>query len=420
MKIKKIELQNFINFNDFEIEFDNDITRLVGANGSGKTSIGLTSILAAFKGIAERGKEGQIIGERYKFIGPNAKSADVAVTIIDTEYNNAEIVVRNHITKAANAIVFDAPEGYALDHEKFANILSLAFLSAKNFTSLSSKEQALALGIDTSKFDSEIKAIKDDYTLINRDYRNFGELLEVEKVDKVSVSELVKEKELIDNFNKEQDNLQRDLDDARQVFRQLKNEEKDLLEALRIIQEKIKEEIVFMSRMDKPQEKRSTAAITEKIATVESTNDKAAAYETYVSTKAKKDAKNEELTKNRISLTKKEEERLKYIQSFKMPFKNLTVDEDGQLLLKDRPIKPEYFSKGELEVIVAKLHLVMNPELKTRFIDDFELLDEDNQKELLLKLTEAGFQIITAEVGKTKKGSNSFLLKESKIVDSYD
>jgi predicted ATP-dependent endonuclease of OLD family len=419
-KIKRVQLKNFINFNDFEIEFTEQTTRLIGTNGSGKTSIGLTAILTAFKGIAERSRDGQITGERYKFIGNSSKSADVIVTIVDTKQNNAEIIVRNHITAPSNSITFEAQKGYNFDHEKFVSILSLAFLSSKNFTSLSGKEQAIALGIDTSTFDKEIKGVKDDYTLINRDYRNFGELEIIEKAEKVSVSELIKEREKLVKFNSDQQLIGRNLSDAKQVFRQYKKEEEELLEQLAIIQVKIKNQILDMSKMDKVQEPKSLEAIDKKLTNAESTNEKALAYESYLTTKTKKDAKNEELTKNRVDLAVKEEARLKYIQSFQMPFKNLTVDEDGQLLLKDRPIKPEYFSTGELILIVAKLHMAKNPEFRTTFIDDFELLDEDNQKEILTKLTEMDFQVLVAEVGKMKKGENSFLLRESKIVDSYD
>ncbi|MBN2617244.1 MAG: AAA family ATPase [Spirochaetales bacterium] len=419
MKIKRIELKNFINFNDFEIEFSEDITRLVGANGSGKTTIGLTSILAAFKGIAERSKEGQITGSRYQFIGLNSKSADVVLTIIDTEQNNAEIKVKNHITKDANAIIFEAQNGYNLNEEKFSNILSLAFLSAKNFTSLSGKEQAIVLGIDTDELDNKIKDIKSQYTFINRDLKAIGEIQEIEKAERVSVSGLIKEKEFIDNFNKEQDDLEKKLEKARTIFRDLKNEEKDILEKLENLRTEINNQIVFMTKMDRPKERLPIDDVLEKIQNVETENNKAQAYEEYLSKKERKKQIETEISKNRTALALAEKEKISYIQSFKMPFGNLTVNENGELLLKGRPIKPEYFSKGELEIIVAKLHLATNPELKTRFIDDFELLDEDNQKDLLVKLTEAGFQVITAEVGKKKKGSNSFLLKESKLVDSY-
>jgi recombinational DNA repair ATPase RecF len=418
-KVKRIKMQNFINFSDFEIEFNGQVSHLVGVNGSGKTSVGLISILAAFKGIAERSKIGQITGERYKFIGPNGKSSDVAVTIIDTEQNDAEIVVRNHITSASNAIVFEAPEGYDLNHERFSNILSLAFLSSKNFTSLSGKEQAIALGIDTSTFDKEIKGIKDEYTLINRDFRNFGELEEVEKIEKVHIGKVLEERQVIIDFNNEQDKIKGSLEIYKKFLDQLNSEKEELVRKLKQTEENILEVTLNMAHSPKAEEHKSLDKVNEKITNVEVTNEKALAYDSYVSKKELKDAKSKELATNRDSLAKKEEKRLEYIQSFQMPFKNLTVDEDGQLLLKDRPIKPEYFSTGELILIVAKLHMAKNPEFRTTFIDDFELLDEDNQKEILTKLTELDFQVIVAEVGKMKKGENSFLLRESKIVNSY-
>ena len=103
----------------------------------------------------------------------------------------------------------------------------------------------------------------------------------------------------------------------------------------------------------------------------------------------------------------------------KMKIKRLGVDDSGNLVLNDRLIKEPYFSKGELEIMVAKLYMSVNPDLKVRFIDDFELLDEDNQAKILKQLLDAGFQVITAEVGKSPKHKNSILLRECSKVDSY-
>jgi hypothetical protein len=58
----------------------------------------------------------------------------------------------------------------------------------------------------------------------------------------------------------------------------------------------------------------------------------------------------------------------------------------------------------------------LNPELKVRFIDNFELLDDVNQVKLITHLTKKGFQIITATVGDKIKRDNSVLLRECKIV----
>ena len=89
---------------------------------------------------------------------------------------------------------------------------------------------------------------------------------------------------------------------------------------------------------------------------------------------------------------------------------------DGALLLNGRPVKEPHFSRGELELIVAKLYTSMNPTLKTRFIDDFETLDDESQTKLLDTLLAQGFQVITAEVRKTNNKDNTLLLRECKVV----
>ena len=126
------------------------------------------------------------------------------------------------------------------------------------------------------------------------------------------------------------------------------------------------------------------------------------------------------LKENKQDQEKIKESRIEYIKSFDFGYADLTVDNNGMLLLKGRPIKEPYFSKGELELIVARLYVSLDPKLKVRFIDDFELLDEDNQKTLLDSLLEQGFQVITSEVGKTATSKNTILLRECKKVKSYE
>jgi predicted ATP-binding protein involved in virulence len=104
MKIKKLKLKNFAKFTDFEIEFNENITRLVGFNGSGKTTIGLTAIWAGLKGIAEKSKD-SLFGERFRFIGPGKASSDIEIILKD-EIKNVEIKVKNHITNQTNCYYF--------------------------------------------------------------------------------------------------------------------------------------------------------------------------------------------------------------------------------------------------------------------------------------------------------------------------
>ena len=66
---------------------------------------------------------------------------------------------------------------------------------------------------------------------------------------------------------------------------------------------------------------------------------------------------------------------------------------------------------------MAKLQASQNPNLKMRFIDDFESLDEDNQEKILKLLFEKGFQVITSAVGDKVTRKDSILLRECKIAE---
>jgi recombinational DNA repair ATPase RecF len=54
-------MKNFLNFTDFEVKFGDSITKMVGVNGAGKTTVGLTAIWSALRGIAEKNSNNQLI-----------------------------------------------------------------------------------------------------------------------------------------------------------------------------------------------------------------------------------------------------------------------------------------------------------------------------------------------------------------------
>jgi recombinational DNA repair ATPase RecF len=425
MKIKKLKLENFAKFTNFEIEFDGKITNLIGINGSGKTTIGLTAIWACLKGISENSGKEQLIGERYRFIGDNKKTADIELTLFDEE-KNVEIKIKNHISKDANKITFDAPITYEIDNTWLNNLFSVAFLSAKNFTQQSPKEQALLLGIDTSKFDVQLKNLKQDYTYINRKIRNAGEIKSIEKVEKISINELLQEKDNIDKFNKiQQQTLEKQnhvtdcLNKVQNQIRYLRDEynftaKPDLQKIFNDLLD-IKQKIC----MDlKPLPEKDTTYILNKINNVEKINQQAMLYDMYLQKKAEYDANYKELENNKINQQEVIQEKIEFIKSFNFGFEKLSVNDDGELLLDEKPIQDPYFSKGELEIIVAKLYIHKNPNLKVRFIDDFELLDEKNQENLIKTLLDNGFQIITAQIrdaGKSK--DNTIFLRECKKIN---
>jgi DNA repair exonuclease SbcCD ATPase subunit len=451
MKVAKAKLKNFAQFEDFECEFDQNITRLVGLNGAGKSTVGLKGIQACLCGISEQSGKGQLLGERFRFIGKNGKSADVEYQFED---NGKRFTISNHITAGSNSITFKNVSGDPIDDAWLKGFLNVALMSAKNFCSLTGREQAIALGIDTGSFDKEIKALKTDFTALNRELKAFGEIAIVEPVEPVDLTELKAKKDAIrEKLNTAYMENRKHNTELRLAYEKaVKDEQKaekdneiknavlqakinDATAAHQIIQDlgyEGKEVQTWLDGLERPEQRGAVAIehpqyieelpndkelreIDEQIMGAHSINNQAAAYQAYLKKASDREAKAKELEANKTKQAEAEAARNAYISSFDFGFAGLTTDEDGCLLLKNRPLTDSYFSKGELEMIVAKLHASRNPVFKTRFIDDFDLLDEENQEKLIKDLIEAGFQVITAEVGKVATKENTLVLRECAI-----
>ena len=415
LKINKLKLKNFAQFIDFECEFNGNITRLVGLNGSGKTTVGLTAIWAGFKGIAEKSRDGQLIGERFRFIGKKGRSADIELTLID-ETKKGQIVLKRHITKDTNQISFEATDNYKVDENWLTNLLNMSFLSTKHFTSLNGEQQARALGIDVSNFDKDLANNKETAKYLRRDLNTFGELQEVEKTESVNIVDLVKQRDEILKFNNEQQTQKNVLRDAENKITNLQLQETKIQTELKEVQERIVRGQTYIKALVKPKDFRDSTKLDLEISTSEEVNRKAEAYKVYMHQQKAKDNFQTQLNKSLSTQKEIITQRSDHIQSFNFGFAGLEVNENGQLTLDNKPIREPYFSRSELEIITAKLHASINPELQVRFIDDFECLDLANQEKLVKNLVKQGFQIIVAEVGDEVVKDNTILLRECKLV----
>jgi len=162
------------------------------------------------------------------------------------------------------------------------------------------------------------------------------------------------------------------------------------------------------------------SAITElqtKIIEAGRTNEKALLYEQYLQKLDDKKKKEKELEKNKEDQQKLQDERLEYIKEFKFPFKSLSVDDDGGLLMDGRPLKEPYFSTGQLIRIVPTLFSALNPELRYVFIQDFNLLDDKNKIKVVDYLVNKNFQLMIELVGdEPVAGKNCIVLRNNTIV----
>jgi hypothetical protein len=457
IKLLRAKLKNFYKFTDFVCEFGDRVTHFVGANGSGKSTVAYKGLLACLNGISEQ--KGGLVGKRFLFIGKNGKSADMEYTFKDAE-SGAEFTLSRHVTPSGQDLKFKSASPDQIDDSWLRSFLNVAMMSAKNFCALSQRDQALALGIDTSSFQKNIAELKQEYSIINREIKNMGEPVASPKVDRIDLSELLSKKEKIrkdlnDKYveNKTHNAALRKKYEAAKEERERSVDlcEKERAAAIDRIStaERIREELEeikypnvadfdkWAKSLSVPEETNIPEIPEPKyieelpsdeplreidlaIASASETNRKADQYGEFLKTVAAKDAKIKELAGNKAKQEQEEKEMVKYISSFDFPFAGLSTDENGGLVLNDRPINESYFSRGELEIIVAQLHASMNPNFKCRFIDDFDLIDDDNQEKILKTLLDKGFQVITAEVRKTKERENTLVLRECSIVDETE
>lgn len=490
MKIKNITLSNFSKYDQVDVSFDENVTYLVGKNGSGKSTLGITAIWFMFQGIAEKSSGGNspLIGERFRFIGPKAQTARGEMTLYD-EKTMAEIKVFRKLTKTGTEVSFEGPEGLELGQKWLTDLFNVFLISPKMFCELSPKDQAKALGIDTKTFDDDIAALKKKYTEINAVYNSYGELAEVEKVEKKSIEELTEKKkdirkameviyrqnqnankltreeweadkkkidEEVAEFNNAIDEREKSLTRASNFYARVANlcseyegfndlvnyrplqqwiadfkplaEKKNAallypasptdLSQKDALYEPAEGERVYVKEMPDDEQLR---LVDQEITDAGEVNRNALLYDQYLEKKAEKDKRKIELTDNKLAQSAKEEQRVKYIKAFKFPFSNLTVGEDGELLLQGKPIKEPYFSTGEILKVVPILLSTSNPELKYVFLQDFNLMDDDKQTEIEEYLTGKGFQLVVEMVGKAKiADKNCILLRDNVIVEDYE
>lgn len=460
VKITSATFRNFGKFIEYSCSFDESVTYLCGPNGAGKTTIGYRGLWACIKGIVDSRKSDQMVGNRYMLIGDyGGKSSDVKYCFKDTE-TGAEFSISNHITKTGNSISLDQIGDIPITGYTLNDLLNVSLMSAKNFCSLSPVNQAIELGIDVSKFEKEMKGLKDQYTLINRDYKsivlpeNAPEMVEVEDIEKLKEEKRIEESRLNKLFIEQRENSDKkmrtyyeDCQKRKELLEEARSRKgeltKTLIDCTRAVavlesggyfifsgyaEEDIKKFIMYLESgvneiiddlplIEKPEiedhfpDNSKLVEIEKRIETVYINREKNRSYEEYIKIKEKKESVFKSLDINKSKQSELLKRKVEYMKGFNFGFNGLDVNEAGELTLDGRYINDTYFSHGELEKIVALLHAHINPTLKVRFLDDFDLVDKNNQDSIIKYLTDNGFQIIIATVGENK-GKNSIIFHE--------
>jgi len=464
VKIKQIMLKNFASVHSIEINLKDNVTYLIGVNGSGKTMCGLNAVWFILEGLALKGKN-VLHGERFRFIGDHGKSA-VGQLILYDEIENIDITITRKLLKDKTELKITASDKRQLPDNFIDDIFNIFSINPVGFSKLTPQEQALALGIDTAKFDALKKVAYDERTELGRDVKRLEgaveEIGDIEKVEPVNLTKLIKAKEQVDAANAkaiEKARSERDEAVNNVIIYNNDQEDKDgeiktvtfhiektedtintLQENLRGIQQQLqaktaehKKLIAERNNLPTPADKKSTdipitlpktestTALTEQIESAEATNQKAALYQQSLEAKRKLEAAQALHTAKQAEMYNIETSRIEYIKSCNLPFSAITIDDAGGVLINDRPFSETYFSKGEILRIGIKLAAASDPKLKYVYVPDSQSIDKENREKLFKELVAAGFQVVAEYVDtERQKDHGSILLKESKVVETYD
>jgi DNA repair exonuclease SbcCD ATPase subunit len=416
LKITGIKAKNFKGIEAINVEFSNGHTRIIGLNGTGKSTL-KDAVQACFLGVSQKGSKGELIGERFRFIGKQGKAADLEITLEDVK-RGFQVRVSNHMTDAKNGITIVSSDGTELDKEWLRDFFNAAFFSADSFLAHTPKEQALLLGIDTAKYDMNIAKIKEDAKSYRREIKDIGAVEDLPVVKRVSLKELSDEKDRIEAHNREQDTREEVINKHNRTIEDQRSRIKAIQESLKREQEELSDLLKVQIDLPQPKGQLVITDIQAKIDAADETNSKAEAYEANEQKRSRLSTAQFQLDDKLKHITKEETKRTDYIKGFKFPLKGLTVDENGGLLLNGRRLNS--YSKGEREVIVANLRASQNPNFKTVVIDEFQSLDPENQAIIVDGIINKGNNVITLEVGDKKQGDGSILLRDCAVVDESE
>jgi len=160
--------------------------------------------------------------------------------------------------------------------------------------------------------------------------------------------------------------------------------------------------------------------VKDQIESAQAVNQKAVNYEKLQADKDNLYASMRDLTIRANIIKQNESDRVKYLKSLKLPWPNITINDDGEFRINGKPFANPYFSTGELLKMGAKIGSKLKDGLKYVFFPNSEALDDANREAVFKALNDDGFQVVAESVGTEKKKATSILLREMMVVESYD
>lgn len=399
MTVESIEGTNFAGLKEFSVNFSPRVTYLVSENGRGKSTIGKSAFFFGLEGIAEKGTHYK---GRSSFVGQWGDEAKTTIILRDDKGTYTVTRAMNEHKQTQFSVIAD--NGRALDQKWLDGLFKSLMISPMDFAAMKPKDQARELGIDTSEFDEKMALLKGEFTFINRQVSDFGEIVIPPFCERVDISELNRQKNEAIRFNQEQEAKKRALESKKSQVDDLDRQIADLQQKLQIAMVARENRQSEYALLPRPEPAKDTTGFDKVMAELDAQNQDAYAYEQAIEKSRQKEAKAEELAANKLAQKQLQEQKTAYLQKLDLPFNTMTIDDEGGLLMDGIPLCEPYKSSGELWAIIPRIIAKLNPEFRYLFIQGWNMMDKKKQKNLVNDLLELGFQLCIEVVDETKDG----------------
>jgi len=431
-KIAKLTLENFKGSpSELIVRFNDKVSYLVGINGSGKTMIG-TALQYLFEGKSFFNNK-----YRRRIITDGKDRMKVSGEFVHTETGKTFIISQSLTANDNPNLKIEGGAGIAVCLEDILEMIDMLYLRPFEIINRTPIEQAKLLGVDTKQHDIAIKKAKDDLKIPRANLKSIKERIKVypeggpEKVEPVNLKELYDERDAINEFNREQTQLQIKLDNKQLDITHSENIIERLERELELERQKIVDTLAIIKTMDIPKEQKSLDDITAKINNADETSKKANAYENYKALLKEQEEADKKYKEYEAKETEAKESKITYIKSCNVP-SSVTIDDDGGMQITAfgqtaAYLNEDFFSRGQIlkmsiQLCVKKMIANMNENkniIPLIFIDNAESLDQDKLEFIDNIAEKYKIQFILAYQDNKPKAGKSCILLEEKAIKKY-
>ena len=438
LRVLGLKIQDLRNVEIVEVDFQGKtFIEINGDNGSAKTTL-IDGIFGAIIGAKHFGKA------PWRVISKDKNKAMMKVVIGNME---RQIEIKRSITKktdekgnvrSGGSLVITDTNGESLGQAFLNGLLSEFTVNPLTFAKRAPKDQIEIVkqlgGIDTTELDEAYQVAYEERTVVNREVKRTEALVKslvCEEVESVDIEKLLEEKEAILDFNNDQKDIQRAVDDQVSEVGELKSDVENLDVEIKNLEDELYRKVLLrknttekyveakkqLEKLPKPKEEKPTQEIDEKVVAAHGINVRAGQYEEFVASEKKLEDSREESQEFTDKLTALNTKKKNMILESKLPFKNIEFDDDVGILINKIPFSQK--SSAEQLRISTRIGMEMHPDLRILFIEEGSLLDEESYSVIREMAYKHDYQVLVESVGE-RPGDDQIVLRAGSVVSAFE